>query len=69
MSAAKTKLSSGNFKGAAKSSCGNKTEENRSLGTRRITQETNFLVTENTGQYLTTEGNSQKGKYWKNSKH
>lgn len=36
---------------------------------RRITQETNFLVTENTGQYLTTEGNSQKGKYWKNSKH
>lgn len=29
---------------------------------RRITQEANFLVTENTGQYCTTEGYSEKGK-------
>lgn len=28
---------------------------------RRITQEANFLVTEKTGQYSTTEGNSEKG--------
>lgn len=62
MSAAKTKLSSGSFKGTVQSCCGNKTEENRGLGTRRITQEANFLVTENTGQYSTTEGNSGKGK-------
>lgn len=63
MSAAKTKLSSGNFKGADKSISGNKTEENRGLGTRRIAQEANFLVIDNTGQYFTTEGTSQKGKY------
>lgn len=30
---------------------------------RRIAQEANFLVIDNTGQYFTTEGNSQKGKY------
>lgn len=29
---------------------------------RSITQEANFLVTENTGQYFTTERNNQKGK-------
>lgn len=61
MSAAKTKLSSRGSKGAVQSCHGNETEENRGLGTRRITQEANFLVTEKTGQYSTTEGNSEKG--------
>lgn len=43
MSAAKTKLSSGNLKGAIKSDFGDKKEKNRGFRTRRIAQETNFL--------------------------
>uniref|UniRef100_A0A2K6U5J2 Cyclin-dependent kinase 7 n=1 Tax=Saimiri boliviensis boliviensis TaxID=39432 RepID=A0A2K6U5J2_SAIBB len=51
MSAANTKLSSGNLKG----------KKNRCLGTKRIAQKTDFFK-QNTSQHFTTERKSQKGK-------
>lgn len=62
MSAFQTKLSSGNSKWTIKSTYGNKAEKIRGLGTRRIAQAANVLLTKNTGHDFTTEGSCWKGK-------